>query len=149
MSSFNISVTDNASLTSYDDVLVHIYNKLHSEGIVKESWLEAMREREANYPTGIELEGYSIAIPHCSSEHANHPAICIIRTPDAIKVNQADGDDELSVKLIISLVVTDPSDQLKLLKSLFSNIQIEDFYHQLLELPADEAKALFVSTIIQ
>jgi galactitol PTS system EIIA component len=44
--------------------------------------------------------------------------------------------------------VTDPADQLQMLKSLFNHLQIEDFYQKLLNLPAKEAEALFISTII-
>ena len=71
----SISVADGAGLQNYDAVLEHIYNTHRATNTVKESWLNAMRKREAEYPTGIELEGYSIAIPHCDSEHANQPAI--------------------------------------------------------------------------
>ncbi len=149
MSTIKINVADGAAFKSYDEVLVDIYQKLSAESIVKESYLNALREREAEYPTGIMLDGYSVAIPHCDSRHANHPCINIIRLPEPVQVNQADGDEKLWVKLVVNLVVTDPADQLQLLKALFNHLQMEDFYHKLLALPADEAKALFVSTIIQ
>ena len=70
------------------------------------------------YPTGILLDGYSVAIPHCDSNRANSPSIYIIRLPEPVQVDQADGDDKLWVKLIINLVVTDPANQLQLLKAL-------------------------------
>lgn len=149
MSTVTINVADGAAFKNYDEVMQHIHNKLSTEGIVKETYLEALREREAMYPTGILLDGYSVAIPHCDSRHANGPSIYIIRLPEPVQVNQADGDDTLLVKLVINLVVTDPANQLQLLKALFNNLQIEDFYHNLLELPSEEAKALFISTIMQ
>ncbi|MFJ5315702.1 PTS galactitol transporter subunit IIA [Pectobacterium versatile] len=149
MGTISIHVADGAAFKNYDEVLEHIHEKLRSEGIVKDSYLNALREREAEYPTGILLDGYSVAIPHCDSKHANHPSIYIIRLPEPVLVNQADGDEKLWIKLVVNLVVTDPTDQLQLLKALFSRLQMEDFYHKLLELPADEAKELFISTIIQ
>lgn len=148
MSTLKVSVADGAAFSNYDEVLQHIHGKLCAEGTVKASYLTALRQREADYPTGILLDGYAVAIPHCESEHANHPSIYLIRLPAPVWVNQADGDDTLSVSLVVNLVVTDPADQLQLLKALFSHLQRAEFYHQLLELPADEAKALFVSTII-
>lgn len=149
MSTLTVEVVDSPAFDHYDDVFQHIYNTLFTLGIVKASYLSALREREADYPTGIELDGYAIAIPHCGSEHANHPAIYILRMPQPLQVNQADGDGTVEVKLIINLVVTDPADQLQLLKALFSHLQNKDFYMRLLELPIEEAKSLFVSTIIQ
>lgn len=149
MSTSAIYVADGATFKNYDEVLQHIHEKLSAEGIVKGTYLNALREREAEYPTGILLDGYAVAIPHCDSQHANNPAIYIIRLPEPVQVNQADGDEKLWVKLVVNLVVTDPADQLPLLKALFNHLQMADFYHNLLELPADEAKALFLSTIIQ
>ncbi|HGX5393542.1 TPA: PTS galactitol transporter subunit IIA, partial [Escherichia coli] len=52
----SISVADGAGLQNYDAVLEHIYNTHRATNTVKESWLNAMRKREAEYPTGIELE---------------------------------------------------------------------------------------------
>jgi len=149
VSTVTIHVADGAAFNNYDQVLQHIHEKLTGEGIVKESYLAALREREALYPTGILLDGYAVAIPHCDSSHANQPSIYLIRLPQPVDVDQADGDDKLQVKLVINLVVTDPANQLQLLKALFNNLQIAEFYHNLLELPAEEAKTLFISTIMQ
>ena len=109
----SISVADGAGLQNYDAVLEHIYNTHRETNTVKESWLNAMRKREAEYPTGIELEGYSIAIPHCDSEHANQPTIYIIRLPDAIPVNRADEDGILWVRLVVNIIVTAPAATLR------------------------------------
>ncbi|AXU98043.1 PTS galactitol transporter subunit IIA (plasmid) [Erwinia persicina] len=149
MDSVLISVTDGAAFKSYDEVLQHIHVRQHAEGTVKDTYLEALREREAMYPTGILLEGYSVAIPHCDSIHANRPSVYIIRLPAPVEVSQADGDDKLPVRLVINLVVTDPANQLQLLKSLFSNLQDKGFYQNLLELPSEKAEALFISQIMR
>lgn len=149
MNAISINVADGAAFKNYDEVLKHIHEKHLPEGIVRESYLKALREREADYPTGILLDGYAVAIPHCDSQHAVNPAIYIIRLPQEIEVNQADGDEKLRVRLVINLVVTHPSEQLQLLKALFNHLQMADFYHQMLDLPAEEAKALFINTIIK
>lgn len=149
MNAIAINVADGAAFKNYDEVLKHIHEKHLAEGIVRESYLKALREREADYPTGILLDGYAVAIPHCDSQHAVNPAIYIIRLPQEIEVNQADGDEKLRVRLVINLVVTHPSEQLQLLKALFNHLQMADFYHQMLDLPAEEAKALFINTIIK
>ncbi|MBO1810831.1 PTS galactitol transporter subunit IIA [Serratia ureilytica] len=149
MSAITVNVADAAAFKNYDEVLQHIHATQTAAGIVKETYLSALREREADYPTGIQLDGYSVAIPHCDSQHAIKPAIYLLRLAEAIEVNAADGDGKLWVNLVINLVVTDPADQLQLLKALFNHLQMADFYHQMLELPAEEAKAMFVNTIIK
>lgn len=144
-----VNVADGAAFKNYDEVLQHIHATQTAAGIVKDTYLEGLREREADYPTGIQLDGYSVAIPHCDSKHAISPAIYIIRLPEAIEVKEADGDGKLWVNLVINLVVTDPGDQLLLLKALFNHLQMVDFYERLLSLPAEEAKAMFFSTIMR
>lgn len=148
MGAISINVADGAAFKNYDEVLEHIHQKHLADGIVRETYLQALREREADYPTGILLDGYAVAIPHCDSQHAVSPAIYIIRLPQEIEVNQADGDENC-ICLVVNLVVTQPADQLQLLKALFNHLQLADFYHQMLELPAEEAKALFINTIIK
>lgn len=148
MDKIKISIHDSKEFNTYDEVLVHIYENHLATETVKSSYLNALREREANYPTGIKLDGYSVAIPHCDIKHANKPTIYIIRLPKPVLVNRADEDEKLSVSLVINLVVTDPSAQLMLLRSLFHNLQDVSFYQKLLKLPIEEADSLFVSTII-
>lgn len=149
MGKITVNVADGAAYKNYDEVLQHIHAAQTAAGIVKDTYLEALREREADYPTGIQLDGYSVAIPHCDSQHAISPAVYIIRLPEAIEVKEADGDGKLWVNLIINLVVTDPGDQLQLLKALFNHLQTVDFYEKLLSLKTEEAKAMFINTIIK
>lgn len=148
MEAVSITVADGMAYKNYAEVLEHIYQKQYADGIVRESYLKALQEREADYPTGILFDGYAVAIPHCDSQHAIEAAIYILRLPQAVEVSQADGDEKLPVRLILNLVVTQPSAQLPLLKALFKQLQLADFYHQLLQLPAEEAKALFVKTVV-
>lgn len=148
MKKIQLNIEDNKELKSYDEVLEHIYKQHLQSGTVKDSYLAALKEREVNYPTGILLDGYAVAIPHCDVEHANKPAIFIMRLSNPIEVDRADEDEKLAVQLVINLVVTDPAAQLNLLKSLFRNLQEASFYQNLSSLPINEAKFLFNSTII-
>lgn len=51
----------------------HLYGK----GIVKESYIEAVKAREKVFSTGLGFEEMGIAIPHTDSEHVNQQAIAI------------------------------------------------------------------------
>lgn len=148
MKNIQLNIEDSNEFKNYDEVLAYIYKQHLNNGTVKDSYLAALKEREMNYPTGILLDGYSIAIPHCDIEHANKPAIFIMRLSNPINVDRADEDEKLAVQLVINLVVTNPAAQLNLLKSLFRNLQEASFYQKLLSLPVNEAKSLFTSTII-
>ena len=62
MGTISINVADCAAYKNYDEVLEHIHQKHLADGIVRDTYLQALREREADYPTGILLDGYAVAI---------------------------------------------------------------------------------------
>lgn len=138
---------DNLTFNNEIEALTYISKKLQQKGIVKESHLNALIERETSFPTGIELDGYAVAIPHCDARHANIPAIFIIRTQSPVAFNRADDIGKVNVSLIISLVVTSPADQLTLLKALFSNLQNKEFYQFILHAPQSEIAERFENVI--
>ena len=139
---------DNIKFKDERDALTYISEQLQQNNIVKKSHLKALIEREALFPTGIALDGYAVAIPHCEAEHAISPAIYIIRPQSPVVFNRADEDSTVEVSLIISLVVTSPEDQLNLLKALFSNLQNKEFYHFLISAEANEVAEHFKKVII-
>ncbi|OCG22754.1 hypothetical protein A9G22_07045 [Gilliamella sp. App2-1] len=138
---------DNLKFNNELETLTYISEQLQQKGIVKESHLQALIEREALFPTGINFDGYAVAIPHCEAKHANTPAIFIIRTQTPVAFHRADDDSTVEVSLIISLVVTAPEDQIELLKALFSNLQNEEFYQFLLNAPQNEIEGHFNNVI--
>ncbi|MCX8662721.1 MULTISPECIES: PTS galactitol transporter subunit IIA [unclassified Gilliamella] len=138
---------DNLKFDNELALLTYLSQQLQKKGIVKQSHLKALLDREALYPTGILLDGYAVAIPHCEAEHANSPAIFILRTQSPVSFQRADDDGTVDVSLIISLVVTSPADQLSLLKALFTHLQDKEFYHFLLSRSQNEVVERFNEVI--
>ncbi|OCG14590.1 hypothetical protein A9G28_05180 [Gilliamella sp. Fer1-1] len=138
---------DNLTFDNQLAALTYISEQLQQKNLVKQSHLKALLEREALFPTGIAFDNYAVAIPHCEAEHANSPAIFILRTQLPVEFNRADDDSTVDVSLIISLVVTSPKDQIELLKALFSNLQNKEFYQFLLNAPQNEIVVRFNNVI--
>lgn len=148
MSACKLIIKDHIDFKNYQEVLSHISTTLASVGVVKDSHKDALLAREKLFPTGIALDGYAVAIPHCEAEHANHPAIYIIKPINPVLFNRADEDEMINVSLIIALVVTSPADQLKLLKILFSHLQNQAFYQQIIDSSVEEIEQIFQQEII-
>jgi len=148
MSACRLIIKDHVDFKNYQEALVHISKTLIAEGIVKESHRGALLEREEFFPTGIALDGYAVAIPHCEAQHANSPAIYIIKTDTPVLFNRADENKMVSISLIIALVVISPAEQLTLLKTLFNHLQNHSFYQQVISSSPDEIKKLFEQKII-
>ncbi|RJX67151.1 PTS galactitol transporter subunit IIA [Vibrio sinensis] len=124
-------VNMNVELATSEDALNHISEFLIENAYVKPSYDMAIREREAMYPTGIDLGFGAVAIPHCDAAHAIKPCVYLIRPVKPIVFERADDDGEVKAAIIMALVVTNPAEQMKLLRSLFSSLQDEVFFNDL------------------
>ena len=137
------------NFSSCQHALVHIGEEMLAKGVVHESYPQALIEREATFPTGIALERHAVAIPHCEAVHAKSPAIYLIRPDTPVNFQQADDDEEIAVSLIIALIVENPTAQLKLLRRLFSELQIPSTIEALLNAPDAELAMLFREKILE
>lgn len=147
MNQNKLFISDGLTFNNHKEVLRHISQKLIKEKIVLPSHLEALQERETKFPTGIAFEDYAVAIPHCEVDHALIPAVYVIRLLKPVAFNRADENEMIDVSLTIGLVVTEPTEQLKLLKALFSRLQNKKFYEFLLNSSVDEIQQCFEQEI--
>lgn len=129
--------------------LEHIGAEMLAKGVVHASYPQALRQREADFPTGIALEHHAVAIPHCEASHAISPAIYLIRPDVPVRFQRADDDDDIAVSLIIALIVENPTAQLKLLRQLFGGLQNPHRMEALLNAPPQELGKVFWETLIE
>lgn len=132
-----------------DEALEHIGAEMLAKGVVKTSYPQALKQREAMFPTGIALEGHAIAIPHCEAIHAISPAIYLIRPDNPVNFQRADDDGEIAVPLIITLIVENPDAQLRLLRQLFGGLQNPQHVEALLNTPQAELGKTFWETLVE
>lgn len=137
MHNYRLIVSTGLHFSSADEALHHIGEKMVSDGICHTTYPAALLEREATYPTGIALDGHAVAIPHCEAIHAIEPAIYLIRPEAPVEFQQADDDGTVRAELIIALIVTNPEQQLTLLRTLFGQLQQPDFIEHLLNASED------------
>lgn len=109
---------------SKDEVLHVMAQRLEELGYVKPSFEQALKDREANYPTGVPLEKNNVAIPHAEGKHVNRSAIlaCILED-DVFFGSMADKNDMLPVRIVVALVLTDAKKHLSLLQTLMKSVQ--------------------------
>lgn len=141
-------VRTDIDFASASEVLTHIGQQMLEAGVVHDSYPQALHERESHYPTGILLEQHAVAIPHCEAIHAKQPAVYVIRPNQLVHFQQADGDESVPAALVIALVVTNPADQLVMLRRLFSQLQDPVFLNALLASSESELSLLFRQRIL-
>lgn len=123
-----------------DEVFAETADKLLTAGYVKEEFLAHVKEREANYPTGIDVSPISdklpnVAIPHTEGEFVNERIIVPVKLTNPIEFhNMISPADVLEVKFLFMILNNDPEGQANILA------QIMDF---LGKIPVDDLNNLF------
>lgn len=109
---------------TWDEVLIKLSKNLISKGFVKESYLNAVIEREKEFPTGLPTDGIGVAIPHTDIQHVIKPCIAVGVLGRPVRFNAMDDPTEgIDVKIVFMLAINDSKDQLKILNRLITIFQ--------------------------
>lgn len=107
---------------------------LLDKGLVKDSYIEAIRKREKTFPTGLEFKNYSIAIPHTDAEHVNSEAMVINILEKPVKFGQMGAEGLYTdVNIIVMLAIKNKEKQVPYLQSLIEIFQDEEKVNMLLK----------------
>jgi PTS system galactitol-specific IIA component len=108
-----------------EEVIRKLGGKLRDQGYVKDNFIEAALEREANMPTGLPLGGeYNAAIPHVDIEYVNKSALGLATLKnDVVFYNMVESDVEVPCRLVIMLALDQPKSQIEMLQSVAGVLQ--------------------------
>lgn len=114
----------NIDLKTKEDVLKKMATILFKNGYVKETYINAILEREKRFPTGIENNVANIAIPHADSEHVLKPGLAVGVLKNTVNFNRMDDPEQkIPVKIVFMLAIKNPQEQLNSLKDLMNLIR--------------------------
>lgn len=115
------------------EVLTRMCQHLCEKGIVKDTYCEAILERERNFPTGLNTHGINIAIPHADVCHVNMASLCVAVLDPAVDFHAMDEpEDAIAVSLVIMLVLTEPHGHLEMLQKIVGLIQNQEDVKQII-----------------
>jgi len=116
-----------------EDVLKALADRLFEDGSVKDTYYQAMLDRERAYPTGLPTEGIKVAIPHAGVEHVNYSAFAIATMPQPVIFGEmgAGPDSQLDVQIVMMLANSDPDEQVKTLRKMVDLFDEPDSLHAL------------------
>ncbi|MDO4617765.1 MAG: PTS sugar transporter subunit IIA [Lachnospiraceae bacterium] len=118
-----------------DDVMKMIGTEFTRLEYTKDSYVEALIAREAEFPTGldVEMENLGVAIPHTSVEHVNRTgtAIAVLKNPVTFNVMGGDEDETVQVGLVFMLAVVDPNKHIDKLQRIIALIQDQELLKKL------------------
>lgn len=109
-------------------------NFLFENGFVKQSFLNALIEREEIFPTGLKTNTISVAIPHTDPKHILKPFIAVIKPNDPIIFREMGLDNEVvEAQMIFILGIKKSTKQVLLLQKLMDLFQDQPFMIKLME----------------
>lgn len=110
---------------SSEEVIRALGTRLLELGYVKQNFITATLEREANMPTGLPLGGdINAAIPHVDIEYVNHSALALATLKDpVIFYNMVDSAEVVPVQLVIMLALDQPKSQIEMLQRVSGILQ--------------------------
>lgn len=113
-----------------EEIISLLADKLLKMGKVKDTYKDAVLAREKSYPTGLSLGKYCIAMPHTFAEHVIEPTIAVAKLGNPVTfLEMASTDSELPVSLVLMMAISNPQEQLTLLRKilcLFSEEEVID-----------------------
>lgn len=106
------------------DIFEMVALKAREGNRVTENFLEKILERERVFPTGLQLDGYAVAIPHTDPECVNEQFIAVITSDEGILFNRMDDpNEEVIANAIFMLGLNEPHNQLEVLQQLVAILQ--------------------------
>ena len=107
-----------------EEVLRNLSAEFVKIGVAKPTYPDALVEREKKYPTALPATAFDIAVPHTFKEYINTPAIGIGVLKNPVEFQQM-GSPEITLKpkILFMLAITDPNEQIALLKKIMKLIQ--------------------------
>lgn len=106
--------------------------KLADMEFIETTYQQALKEREREYPTGLQTPSFAVAIPHTDPSHIKKPFIYVIKLMNTVTFGQMGTTDEfVNAKYAFFLGFDKGEDQLKLLQNLMAMFMNEDVMAEL------------------
>ncbi len=116
----------NQSFSSKEDCLKKLTDEFLSKGLVKDTFFKAVMDREKSYPTGLNINGIGVAIPHTDGVHIIKPQIGFMSLKEpVIFKDMVDDKHEIEVSAIFMLGLLKSEQQIKMLQKLTALFQDE------------------------
>lgn len=97
------------AVDSKEEIIRILGGLLFEQGYVKESYTQAVLDREIVYPTGLKARVTGVAVPHTDTEHVNKPAVAIATLQEPVIFHgMGMPETEVTVHIVMMLAIHHP-----------------------------------------
>ena len=121
-----VTLIDEEGLTC-EQVERRIAGILNEQGYAKDTYAQAIVDREANFPTALDMSGLNVAIPHCDVANVNTAAFCMAVLQHPVDWHKMDEPDETcKVSVVVMLALTEAHAHLEMLQKVIAFVQDQE-----------------------
>lgn len=116
-----------------DGILKTMGETLIREGYAKSGYVQALIDREKNFPTGLNIQNIGVAIPHTDIDYIEKEGIAIAILQEPVRFGlMGEERKTVSVNLVFMLALSNPSMHVEYLQRILSVIQDAELLKSLL-----------------
>lgn len=121
-------------ITDSQQALTFLAEQLFSKGYVSKTYIQAVLDREKEFPTGLAFEDYGIAIPHADTEFVKNTKIAVLTLEEPVDfIQMTTSDKKVKVQLIIMLALNEAHAHVEMLQKLMTLLQDKKSVSTILE----------------
>ncbi|MDN6663379.1 MAG: PTS sugar transporter subunit IIA [Tetragenococcus koreensis] len=114
----------NENFNNANELFDFVGAKTKELDLAKNSYVDALKKRESDFPTAIQFNDVGVAIPHADSEHIKNEFIALVTLDEPIKFKaMEDSDQEIEVTIVFVLGLLKANDQLETLQAIVKLLQ--------------------------
>ena len=122
------NVFTDVEVNDTDELFEKIGRCLIDAGFAKDSFIQALKDREKAFPTGLPSGDAGVGLPHADACHVLIPAVAVIRLKKPIRFVMMGTDDTvIDAGVVFMLLLEEGDSQLTMLQKLMGIIQDDDF----------------------
>ena len=123
----------NVQAKTDSEVLAFLASEMYKKNYVKEEYIQAIQEREKEYPTGLPSTPPGIAIPHANYEMVNKTTLAIATLKDPVLFhNMENNNEQLPIQIVIMMAIGEPHGQVEMLQKIVGIIQDEPLRQEMI-----------------
>lgn len=122
---------------------------LEKKGYVKDTYAQAIVDREENFPTALDMGGLNVAIPHCDVANVNKAALCMGILSHPVDWHKMDEPDETcKVSVVCMLALTEAHAHLEMLQKVIGFVQDQELVGRVIGADSEEEAFSLVGPLL-
>jgi PTS system galactitol-specific IIA component len=108
-------------VSSKEEALKAVGEALIKAGYAKDNYVEGLIKREKDFPTGLDMGGCGVAIPHTDASYVLKPGLAfgVLKIPVTFTAMGTD-DEYVEARLICAMAIDDPNAHLDMVEEILN-----------------------------